>query len=325
MPVTDAQVTALLTPLGTPVTITPLSGGLFATVLRADLDDGRRVVVKVLGADTSRLLSYEHGVLGTEALADRLAHAAGLPVPALLLHDTSRTHVDGDAIVTTFLDGALWSGLDLDDAGTATVRRALGGFMADLHALRGQRFGYPAPESGLSADTWPRALSAMVDAVLADAVRWGVDLPADRLRAALRRHHDVLAAVDVPRLVHADLWPGNLLLGDDLGVVGVLDAERALWADPLFELAGCDQLGAGAVDPDVLAGYRAGGGRADLGDGTPGDGDPDAWTRLRLCRAYVACLLAVEVVPRAYEGDWVEGYVRTARTNLDRLLDELGV
>ncbi|MFI2105016.1 phosphotransferase family protein [Isoptericola sp. NPDC019693] len=323
--VTDDQVAALVAPLGRAVRVTPLSGGLFASVLRADLDDGRRVVVKVTGADTSRLLRYEHGVLGTEAAVDRLAHATGLPVPQVLHVDTTRAHVDGDALVTTFLAGDLWRGLELDDTDAARARRSLGALMAGFHRITGDEFGYPAPESGLSAPSWPDAFRAMVDAVLDDADRWDVSLPAARLRAAVERHHDLLASVTVPRLVHADLWEGNLLLDPaDRTVAGAIDAERALWGDPVFELVGADQLGAGAVDADLLAGYRDAGGDLGVGDGEPGSGDPDAWRRLRLYRAYFACLLVVEIVPRAYTGEWATGHDRAARANLARVLDELG-
>ena len=45
--VTDEQVVALLAPLGDVRRVSPLSGGLFASVLRADLADGPTVVVKV--------------------------------------------------------------------------------------------------------------------------------------------------------------------------------------------------------------------------------------------------------------------------------------
>ncbi|ARU51807.1 hypothetical protein CBR64_10220 [Cellulosimicrobium cellulans] len=352
--VTHDQLAAIVAPLGEAVRAEALSGGMFASVFAVDLaprpdgggPDGvpARVVVKVTGADTMRLLRYEHGILTTEDAAYRAAHAAGLPVPRVLHTDLTRAHVDGDALVVTFLDGALWSGRELDAAATAVVRRGLGSFMARLHGITGDRFGYPARASDLAAATWPDAFARMVGAVLDDARRWGVELPETRVLDAVARHRDLLARVTVPRLVHADLWPGNVLLGraddgpgsaehaDDLTIVGVLDAERSLWGDPLFELAGADQLGVGAVDPDLLAGYAAAG-RAPglepgpelgLGDGTPGAGDADAWTRLSLYRAYLACLLVVEVVPRAYEGEWVEGYAATARANLGRMLDALG-
>ncbi|WP_166844865.1 phosphotransferase family protein [Isoptericola sp. BMS4] len=323
--VTAEQVAAVVAPLGAVRHVAPLSGGLFASVRRVVLDDGRQVVVKVTGADTSRLLRYEHGILATEAALDRLAHAAGLPVPRVLLVDDTRRHVDGDALVVELLDGELWHGATLTPAEAARTRRSLGRFMAGLHRITGDRFGYPAASSGLSAPTWPGALAAMLDAVLADATRWGVELPAARLADALARHHDTLATVMTPRLVHGDLWPGNLLLDPaDRTLRGVLDGERALWGDPLFELAGVDQHGMRDVDPDLLAGYRAAGGELGLGDGTPATGDAGAWTRLRVYRAYFSCLLVVEVVPRGYAPEHAETQVRHARANLVRLLDELG-
>jgi len=328
--VTDDEIAAVLRPLGVVERVEPLSGGMFASVVGVDLVPAgsgavpRRVVVKVTGADTSRLLRYEHGILGTEEAVYRLAHAAGLPVPRVLHADFSRELLDGDALVATFVEGTAWSALDLAPDEAAGVRRELGAFMARLHAITGDRFGYPAPASGLAAPTWVEAYDRMLGAVLADAVDWGVDLPAGRVRDAVARHRGTLAEVTVPRLVHADLWPGNVLLDADRRIAGVLDAERALWGDPLVELVGCDQHGVGAVDPDVLAGYRAAGGDLGVGDGTPDDGDASAWTRLRLYRLYLACVLTVEVVPRAYEGDWVAGYEATARANLDRVLDELG-
>jgi fructosamine-3-kinase len=391
MTVTDDQLARLVSPLGEIADSAPLDGGMFASTFRVDLTDGRRLVVKITSADTSRLLRYEHGILGTEeAVYRRTADRPDLLMPRVVHSDFSRTVLDGDALVVTFLDGDLWNALPpLDDAATDHVRHDLGAFMARLHTVTGDAFGYPAPASAMSAATWPEAFGLMVEGLLADAETWDVDLPAEDLRAVVKRHHDALAEVTVPRLVHADLWPGNLFLSpapapatDSAGLVdltgrtaagvaggsagpggpsassgtapwrlsGVIDTERCLWADPLYEFAGADQLGLGPVPASLAAGYRAAGGALPIeepwparpapGEIRPDGGAPDARdgvgrarpgasdlgagdVRLLLYRAYISAVLMVEVAPREYKGDWVQGYRDTAASNLTVLLDQL--
>ncbi|MHA7133889.1 phosphotransferase family protein [Oerskovia turbata] len=361
MTVTDDQLARLVSPLGEIADSAPLDGGMFASTFRVDLTDGRRLVVKITSADTSRLLRYEHGILGTEeAVYRRVADRPDLLMPHVVHSDFSRTVLDGDALVVTFLDGDLWNALPpLDDTATDRVRHDLGAFMARLHTVTGDAFGYPAPASALSAATWSEAFGLMVEALLADAETWDVDLPAEDLRTAVKRHHDALAEVTVPRLVHADLWPGNLFLSPEPApaagsapwrLSGVIDAERCLWADPLYEFAGADQLGLGPVPAPLAAGYRAAGGSLPVeepwpappapGEIRPDDGAPDARdgvgrarpgaselgagdVRLLLYRAYISAVLMTEVVPREYQGDWVQGYRDTAASNLEVLLAQL--
>ena len=356
MTVTDDQLAHLVSPLGEVAATVALDGGMFASTFRVDLTDGRRLVVKITSADTSRLLRYEHGILGTEeAVYRRVADRPDLLMPRVVHSDFSRAVLDGDALVVTFLGGDVWSTLPpLDEAATARVRHALGAFMARLHTVTGDAFGYPASASGLSAATWPGAFGLMVEALLADAETWGVELPGATLRAAVARHHDALAGVTVPSLVHTDLWPGNLFLTPDasstLRLSGVIDTERCLWGDPLYELAGADQLGLGPVPSAVVAGYRAAGGHlpveepwfaaAGPGEFRPDDGAPDASgavgtvrpgastlgagdVRLLLYRAYISAVLVTEVALRDYQGEWVQHYRDTAAANLDVLLDQL--
>lgn len=321
--VDDDRLAALVAPVGSLAGSRRLTGGLFASTFAVDLASGphRRVVVKIVGDDTERLLRYERGILGTEALVyRRCADVPGVPTPRLLHHDTSRAHVPGTAIVAEFLDGEPWSGLSLTDDESASARRALGAVMARVHAITGDRFGYPAPESDLAAATWPEAFDRMMGAVLDDAERFAVDVPADRVRAAVDRHRALLDDVEVPRLVHMDLWEGNVLLDAERRVHGVIDPERALWGDPLFDLVGADQIGIETVDADLLAGYAT---VAAEGIVPPVDPVGDA-RRLDLYRLYLATLMTVEVVPRGYVGDWVAGHVGRLRANTSVLLERLG-
>lgn len=306
---------ALVAPVGTLAGAERLDGGTFATTYRVTLDDGRRVVVKTAAADPGALLSHERDLIRTEAEVYALAgDHPGLRMPALLRTDFTRTLLPGDVVVATHLDGVPWTeagfGSPEEDPRAARAQADLGAVMAALHALTGARFGYPQTPA-LQAPTWRGAFAAMVAALLADAERAGVpDVPAERVRAALAAHGAALDEVTEPRLVHTDLWPGNLFVDPATGaLLGVIDPERALWGDPLLDLVGADPLWDGV--PAAVAGSL---------DVT----SPGAAARLLLARMWLGLVMTVEIPVRGYTGDWVPGHEAACRRTLARALDALG-
>lgn len=329
---TRAALARVVAPLGRLTDAVRLTGGMFATTHRVTLADGTRVVVKAAPAGSDTLLTYEHDLVRTEALVyARTADRPDLLMPRLLLLDTSHDALPGDVVVATYLPGTPWEhaglGTPEDDPRAARAQRDLGSLMARLHTVTGPRFGYVGaverrggpddpPGTRLHGGTWPEAFGRMVEAVLADAGRWGVDVrPAD-VRRVVARHRDALAEVTTPVLVHGDLWPGNLFVTDDGTLTGLIDPERALWADPLMELVGADQFGGGDVAPGLRAGYE---------DVAPLDlGSAGARTRLLLYRVYMSLVLHVERVPRGYAGDFGDWYARRSGELLHGALDALG-
>lgn len=317
--VTEDELTALVAPVGELRSAVPLTGGMFASAYRIELADGRQVVAKIVSADTARLLQYERGILATEAAIYRVA-AGHVPVPTVLHEDFSRTIVAGDAVVVTFLSGTPWQTITLSEEQTATVRTNLGKAMAAMHRITGEKFGYPAPESELAAATWREAFTLMVEAVLGDAARWNVSQPVDRVRAALAQHGHLLDAVNRPALIHNDLWEGNIFVNpESLVIVGIIDTERALWGDPLLDIAGSDQFGIGEVNPDLLAGNSAAGGvlATELSSA-------DGPTRLALYRMYYALLLSTEGTVRGYDPEGMAWFQTTSEANLESALVSLG-
>ncbi|GAA2494592.1 hypothetical protein [Streptomyces gobitricini] len=102
---------------------------------------------------------------------------------------------------------------------------------------------------------------------------------------------------------------------------GLTDGERAFFGDPLAELVGLDPLTAAEDDPDLMAGYRSI--APGLRTRTPG-----ARARLALYRVYLALVMRVERVPRAYAPDhaawlrsWSDERVPEQLAVLNRLSD----
>ena len=292
-----------------------MGGGTFNTAYRV-VAGHRRLVLKIAPRPGAAGLSYERDLLATEAAFHRAA-AGALPVPEVVHADFDRDLLPSDWLVLTELPGVNWftERERFDGGHRATLRRGLGAAVAGLHRVVGEGFGYP--QLGLVAD-WPTAFTGMLDAVLADAARHGVELPvpAQRLRGRLAAHRDALAEVTEPVLVHFDLWAGNVLVDATRPrVTGVVDGERAFWGDPLADLPSLGLFGRAEDDPDLVAGYRAAGGVLERTAATR--------RRLDLYRCYLYLVMAVEAVPRGATGPDARAVARLVAANLRRAADRL--
>lgn len=171
---------------------------------------------------------------GTEAMVyQRIAGlpGGGVPTPELL-------YAGGEFLVLSVVEGTAWDRAAdrLTRPAEAAARRELGAITARLHTLAPEdgRFGYPATQSGLLATDWRTAFTAMVEALLEDAERWqsALDAPPAEIRRLVAEGGDALDEVTEPRLVHFDLWPGNIFVdpaddGSHARITGLIDHERA--------------------------------------------------------------------------------------------------
>ncbi|MFI6095943.1 phosphotransferase [Lentzea sp. NPDC051213] len=246
----------------------PLGGGTYNRVLRVSADQGE-FVLKLSPAGQPGL-TYERDLLRTEALFCTLG-APIAPVPEVVHTNFS---ANGDALLTTCLPGRPLHGRT--DVDRPLVRRQLGTTAAALHEVTGPGFGYP--QLGLHP-TWTAAFFAMFDAVLADARRYGVTLPAP----GLARHAAAFDEVTRPALVHFDLWDGNILT--DSGLTGLVDGERAFWGDPVAEFVSLALFGSIESDSDFLAAYGF-------------EFTDSARVRLAAYQAYLYSIMLTERVPR---------------------------
>jgi len=294
---------------------TELTDGYANAVWRLRLDDGREVVCKLSPPPELDQLSYERNLLRMEASAYELAAAAGVPVAVLLRAGFDDPVLGGDYLMLGALDGVSWN--DVRPDGENELRRELGRLMARLNSVTGEVFGYPHAQ--ITGSTWREAFLAMMDALLGDVGRYPTPLPApvDRIRALVRGASAALAEVRVPRLVHFDIWPGNVFL-DLTGpprIQAIIDHERSFWGDPLAEFVTPTIFGELREDDPLLAGYR---------EVTPLELTPAARTRLDLYRAYLYLILLVENGPRQYpEAEYArirDGAFASLGDVLDRLV-----
>lgn len=275
----------------TEFTLRTMGGGTYNDVYRVTSPEGD-FVLKISPSEQPGL-TYERNLTRTEAMFCTLGHAVA-PVPEVVHSDFSRALVPGDALLTTCLPGQPLFGRS--GADRPSIRRQLGTAVAALHEVTGPGFGYP--QLGLHP-TWTSAFFAMVDAVKADAVRFGVTLPGIPLDPA------VFDEVKRPSLVHFDLWDGNILT--DTGLTGLVDGERAFWGDPVAEFVSLALFGTIEPDTDFLTSYGF-------------EFTDSARVRLAAYQAYLYSIMLVERVPRDSRDPELEALITEALT---RALDVL--
>jgi aminoglycoside phosphotransferase (APT) family kinase protein len=306
-----------LGPSGKVVDAEELGGGGFAAVWRVALDDGREVVLKTSPPRDAVLLAYERGLLAAEAQYFELIarEAPELPVPRVLHQESagagggadSAETFDGEWMVVTLLPGAPLSGLHgvLSAEDDHAVRIGLGRAIARLHALTGPHFGY-CGAGRRQGESWRTVFLGIIDDLLADADRLGSELPmpgAD-VRRIIDAAAPVLDDVQRPAPVHFDLWDGNVLVSgggeggpDPVVLTGLVDGERWLYGDPLVDFVGPDLFGNLELTPEhpFVRGYAQVSGELRF--------TRSEVTRIKLYRAWLYLVMAVEVPTRAFGGD----------------------
>jgi aminoglycoside phosphotransferase (APT) family kinase protein len=277
-------------PGGPHADVTELTEGTFNTVYRIGPD----LILKLSPDPAAPVLTYERDLIHTEALFYQAARGKA-PMPEVV-------HIGDDYLLMTALPGTTMRGVAGDER--PALRRELGGIVSRLHEVTGPGFGYP--QKGLVA-TWSEAFLSMIDDVLADASRFAVKLPRppEQLRQLVLERFELLDAVKTPRLIHFDLWDGNILV-ENGRITGLVDGERAFWGDPVAEFVSLT-LFSTSMDPDLSAGY----GELELGE------------RLSLYRIYLYLIMLIEGTPRGYQGPDHQAMVKLILRHLNKELDQL--
>lgn len=300
-----------------------LGGGTFNACWEIALASGEALVLKVAPPPTLPLMTYEQDLLRTEVDFYARAAEVGVPVPRVVATAFDRRAIPSDYFLMTRLPGARLDAAQkrLSREQRNAVRADLGRIVARLDAVRGERFGYEPAQIGTRAGTWREAFGAMFAKLLADAARLDVALPrpASDLTAIVERCAPALDEVRTPRLVHFDLWDGNVLvdaLASPPRVSGIIDGERAFEGDSLAELASLALFREIESDDAFLRGYTEALGRP------LAFSDPER-QRIAVAQLYLYLIMRIEPATRGSGG--VMGFVvqRLAMRSLRRVLRKL--
>ncbi len=215
---------------------TELKEGWANSAYSIELDDGRKVVLKARPPASTKFMRCEADLMNTEVHAMRLlAPVKSLPIPRIYAYDQTLTLLPVEYFIMEHMDGTPYNQVkgDLSKEERNAIENQLGELNRVINDQKGESFGFYGGAHHLS---WRGAFGEMIFGVLADGKDAGVSLPIaySELEREIEERLVALDEVTEPRLLHWDLWDGNVFVKDGQ-VTGIIDFERALWGDPLME------------------------------------------------------------------------------------------
>jgi aminoglycoside phosphotransferase (APT) family kinase protein len=215
-----------------------LKEGWFNAAYNVRLADGREVILKIAPPQGAQVMQYEKNLMATEVAAMRLVRQnPAIPVPAIYFFDDVHDLCDADYF---FMEKIAGDNLEhvkasLPAETQAAIDLQIGAIIREVNGFIGAYFGYDG-NPDLRGQTWQEAFIKIMDALLADGAAKNVvyDYSYDELRATVLQHAPALEEITTPCLVHWDAWNPNFFVRDGK-ITGIIDFERALWAEPLME------------------------------------------------------------------------------------------
>jgi len=176
--------------------------------------------------------------MATEVASMRMvAENLEIPVPEIYYYDPSHDVCDSDYFFMEKLKGGNFEHVKdaLAPDVRAQIERQIGGIVREINQYSGEYFGYEG-NTALRGNAWRETFLKIVESLLEDGEKKNADygFEVGDIREAIRNHALSLDEVILPRLVHWDAWDSNFFVKDGK-VTGIIDFERALWADPLME------------------------------------------------------------------------------------------
>jgi fructosamine-3-kinase len=190
--------------------VSPLVGGCINCTLRLTLADGFKCVLKVSPHRVTNIFveeAHQLNILGQ----------AGVPVPRVFDAVVGDLDHPFSYVVMEYVDG-----IDLATARrtlTATefddVQRQIATLLRELHQRTGDHYArVTSAAMGATFERWPEFFRSIYDDIFAEVTNCR-HLPL-KSRKQIGRIHERLPALlahdDCPRLVHWDLWCGNILV-----------------------------------------------------------------------------------------------------------------
>lgn len=235
-PVTSKEISFLCEQAGIGVmeSAQPLGAGEYNAVYSVRAGGGE-YVLKIAPPESVPVMTYEQGMMSAEIFwYEQMREHSKIRVPWIVYSDLSRKAFPAEFFFMERLPGKQLNEMDFREAEKAAADGTTARMAAELHRIKGERFGYL--QTGLH-DDWYKAFHAMIESLVADGKRQGrSSRRGERLLKYIDDYKDILKAAPCC-MVNFDIWAPNILCTrTEAGIqYAWIDPERSFWGDAIWD------------------------------------------------------------------------------------------
>lgn len=216
-----------------------LTEGFFNVAYSISMTDGTQVILKIAPSAEMDVMTHEVNIMFSEVDSmRRVAKETSVPVAEIMLYDNSHTIIDSDYFFMKKLVGSSYSSCkeEMTEEQKNHISFMMGKYTAGINSVKGNRFGYYG-QAEKQGDSWFEVFKSIIKDTIDDAARKSIDqkVSHDMLLELLDRDRSYFEQVTEPKLVHWDIWDGNVFIHEGK-ITGLIDFERCLWGDELMEV-----------------------------------------------------------------------------------------
>lgn len=218
--------------------IKELPGGLTNNTYLIHMQTMPPVVLRI-GPPATSESSEERNLMRNECASQAFLAPIVHLLPKILMTDFTHQLLERDYMFQTFLEGEQWARAEerFTPAEQIDLWGQLGSIARQIHAVKGTTFGLST--LGPYYSSWSLLLLEWFTVLIQNLKAVHLDTTDIRmLYKIIQKHAKDLDRMGDPSFVHGDLCPANILVSRRQGkpeIVGILDADRTYWGDPLAE------------------------------------------------------------------------------------------
>ncbi len=289
-----------------------LTDGCFNNSYHLIFEDGEQVVLKVAPPKDVEVLTYEKNMMETEVQVMRMVEEnTCVPVPHIIAFDCSKTIIDSPFFLMEYLEGEPFNKLydKFSDEILLGIHKKVASYAKEIHQVKAPFFGL-LNQTSCQFQTWYPCFVKLMKDLFDDLSRkdYVVPFSEDEIMNILFENQEAFMEVKEPVLLHKDIWDGNVFVREDGTISGLIDFERAIYAEPLLDLV-C------SMKEETVHYIRA--------IGLSEDFTENEKIRIAFYRFYLFFMMSIEIPYRKYSDqgfiDWIEKVMREHYQALKKL------